>query len=160
MTLDEDAGLDALHRPRISRKRAEHEGEAVDEQAENDRIHEWVGFRPIEYRAAGKQETENIGCHLGIVRPAEAWQKQQVGPNEEARTQPRDRTAGIGAPPEQPAEKGRGHLRNGGECQKADGGEARGTVGGAIIAITQQQHGKDRRSADVEQRLGEIVPVR
>lgn len=160
MALDEDTGLDALHRPRIARERTQHECEAVDEQAEDDRIHERIGFGTVKHRAAGKQEAENIGRDFGIVRPAEARQEQQIGPDEEARTETRDCATGIGATPEQPAEEGRGHLGDGGESQKADGGKARGAVGGAVITVTQKHHRKDRRPADVEQRLGEVVPVR
>ncbi len=94
---------------------------------------------------------------MGIVRPAEARQEKDVGPDEKAADHPRDRAAGIGLPPDETTEERRRHLRDGGEGEQSERGKPGADIGGAIIAVAEEEDDEDRRSADIEERTGHVL---
>ena len=55
-----------------------------------------------------------------------------------------------GAPPEQPAQKGRCELRDGRKRQEPDRGERARIAGGEVIGVGERQHRRDGDPADVE----------
>ena len=75
-----------------------------------------------------------------------ARQQQRIGPDQNARGHAGDGAARGAAPPDQPAEKRRRQLRDGGERQKPDRGKLR-VAGRAIIDVGEKQNGEDRDAA-------------
>jgi hypothetical protein len=159
VALDENAGLDALHRTRIARQRADDEGGAVDDQAEQHGIDQRIGVRPGKHLGARKQEVEDGGGQRRIVRSAKARHEQQVGPGKEAQAHASDGAAGIGTPPEQAGQQCGRYLRDRSKGQETDRGKAGCAIGGTVIGIAQHQHDENRRAADAQERLCKVIAL-
>ena len=80
----------------------------------------------------------------------EARQQERVGPHQDAGAHAGDGAARGAAPPDQPAEKRRRELGDGGEGQKPDRGELR-RAGRAVIDVGETQDGEDGDAADHEE---------
>ena len=159
LAFDENRRLDALHGTGVATERADDEGERVDQQAEDRRIDEGIRILRLEHGQPGQEEAEDGGGDPRVILGAETGQEKQIGPDEETGRQARNGTPRIGPPPDQPAEHGRCDLGDGGKGQEADLGETGRVVGRAVIDIAEKQDAEDRSAANMQQRLGEILPL-
>ena len=125
----------------VERKAQQH---AVDERRQIDAEQR---LRPQHAEAPRPVGQNSLADHAGI---GDARQQQRVAPDQNAGGHAGDGAARGAAPPDQPAEKGRRELRDGGEGQQADRGKLR-VAGRAVIDVGEQQDDEDRDAAHGQQ---------
>ena len=156
---NENPGLQPFDRGGLAQQRQHDVGQDVERQAPQHAMHQRrqigaeQGLRTQRFDAERtvlkQQQAGGVGIH-------EAWKKQRVEPHREADQHAADGAACGCAPPDQPAEKRRRELRDGGERQQADRGQL-GIAQRAIVKIRHHHDGENREAPHPEQEVAEIL---
>ena len=157
----EQVGLQPLDRRRPLCERHHDIGQDVERQRPDHAMHQGRQVCTQQRARSQRLDAERAVLQQQETRGA-AFQKarheQRIGPHGKA-----DQHAGHGAArgalaPKEPAEEGRRQLRQRCERQQADRGEL-GVAERAIIQIRHHHDGEDRKAADAEQEVAEILAV-
>ena len=154
----EGARLRAFERARLAGERKGDERDDIGDERQDDAADQRVRGEGHESGRAQPGDGQRPVNEKGGDRPLrlDRWQKQQIDPAEGAGDHSGDGAARGAAPPEKPAKKGRGDLRDGGEGEKPDRGEPR-LAGDPLIGEAEREDGDDRETANPQNERANVA---